>query len=376
VGKVLPADFSRHVHCLLGLPFDAVDTDGALRRMRRAATDRTPCFISTPNLNFLIASQDDEAFRDSVIGSDLSVTDGMPLVWMARLLGIPLAERVAGSTLFERLRADAEQPLSVYFFGGPEGVADAACQRLNEEQRGLRCAGFHYPGMGSVEAMSSDEVIADINVSGADFLVVALGARKGQEWIMRNLPRLDIPLVSHLGAVVNFVAGTVSRAPRWMQQSGLEWLWRIKEEPGLWHRYLGDGLTLLRLLVTRVLPHAWYLRRNRLLWNALPAGTFTQEITGETLKLHLQGVWTERNLVALRREFSLGTTAGYDLQLDLGGVHYVDSAFIGLLLLLRGHQSRCARRLAIIGAHGDVARVFGWSGAGFLLAGEPASSVR
>lgn len=369
---MLPADFSRRVHCLLGLPFDSVDTDGALRRLRQAAADRTRCFLSTPNLNFLIASQCDAAFRDSVIGSDLSVADGMPLVWLARLLGIPLPERVAGSTLFEALHADTAHPLNVYFFGGPEGVAAEACRRLNKEGKGLRCAGFHYPGMGSVEAMSSDDVIAEINASGADFLVVALGARKGQEWIMRNRSRLDVPVVSHLGAVVNFVAGTVSRAPRWMQQSGLEWLWRIREEPGLWHRYFSDGLALLRLLVTRVLPHAWYLRRHRQLRNALPDGTFSREIVGETLYLQLRGVWTEHNLDALRRVFALGTTAGYDFRLDLGDVYYVDSAFIGLLMLLRGHQSGCARQLAIMDAHGDVARVFGWCGAGFLLAGESA----
>lgn len=371
-----PADFSRRVHCLLGLPFDAVDTDGALRRLRQAAADRTPCFLSTPNLNFLIASQNDAAFRDSVIASDLSVADGMPLIWLARLLGIPLPERVAGSTLFEALCADVAQPLSVYFFGGPEGVAAEACRRLNREGKGLRCAGFHYPGMGSAEAMSTDDVIADINASGADFVVVALGARKGQEWVVRNRLRLAVPLVSHLGAVVNFVAGTVGRAPRWMQQNGLEWVWRIKEEPGLWRRYLGDGLTLLRLLVTRVLPHAWYLRRNRRLRRALPAGTFVQETAGGVSSLHLQGIWAAGNLDALRRTFALGTTAGYDFRLDLADVYYVDSAFVGLLMLLRGHQSGCARRLAIMGARGDVARVFEWCGAGFLLEDMPAGTVR
>jgi N-acetylglucosaminyldiphosphoundecaprenol N-acetyl-beta-D-mannosaminyltransferase len=343
--------------------------------MRQAVAGRTCCFLSTPNLNFLIASQSDAAFRDSVIASDLSVADGMPLVWLARLLGIPLPERVAGSSLFEALRADAAHPLSVYFFGGPEGVAAEACRRLNAEGKGLRCVGHRYPGFGSLDAMSADEVIADINASGADFLVVALGARKGQAWVVRNLPRLTVPVVSHLGAVVNFVAGTLSRAPRWMQQGGLEWLWRIKEEPGLWRRYLGDGLTLLRLLATRVLPHAWYLRRNRRLLNALPEGAFAREIVGETLWLQMRGVWTERNLDPLRRMFAMGTTAGYDFRIDLGDVHYVDSAFVGLLMLLHGHQSGCARQLAIMDAHGDVARVFGWCGAGFLLEEVSAGAV-
>lgn len=84
--------------------------------------------------------------------------------------------------------------------------------------------------------MSNAETIERINASGADFLVVSLGARKGQAWIMQNRQHLSVLLISHLDAMVNFVAGTVSRAQQWMQRFGLEWLWRIKEEPVLWRR--------------------------------------------------------------------------------------------------------------------------------------------
>jgi N-acetylglucosaminyldiphosphoundecaprenol N-acetyl-beta-D-mannosaminyltransferase len=364
----LPIDFERKVHCLLGLPFDAVDTGGALRRIRRAAGGGDACFLSTPNLNFLVACQGDAAFRDSVIRSDLSVADGMPLVWMARLLGIPIRERVAGSTLFEALRADATQPLSVYFFGGPEGVAAQACQRLQAEASGLRCAGFECPGFGSVEDMSSDETIARINASGADFLVVSLGARKGQAWIERNRARVVVPVISHLGAVVNFVAGTVSRAPPWMQRTGLEWLWRIKEEPGLWRRYFGDGMALLRLLATRVLPHAWYLRRHRL--PGVP-GDATIESTeeGRLTVLRLRGAWVAENLAPLRRAFSEIAGEDADVRLDLSGTVRVDSAFVGLVMLLHGHRSRCGSRLTIEGIRNEVARMFRWCGAEFILAG-------
>ena len=110
-------DFDRNIHCLLGLPVDAVDMAQAMKQVRASAQKKTPCFLSTPNLNFLIACQKDSKFRDAVINSDLSTADGMPLVWLARLLGIPIAERVAGSDLFEQLRKDSASPLSVYFFG-------------------------------------------------------------------------------------------------------------------------------------------------------------------------------------------------------------------------------------------------------------------
>ena len=110
--------FERDVYCLLGLPFDTVDMAGAVQRVRDAAARRTSCFISTPNLNFIIGCRADSQFRDSVINSDLSIADGMPLVWIARLLGIPIRERVAGSGLFDQLRERTSTQLSVYFFGG------------------------------------------------------------------------------------------------------------------------------------------------------------------------------------------------------------------------------------------------------------------
>ncbi len=361
----LPADFSRQAHCLLGLPIDATDTAGALAQIRMAAAARQRCFVSTPNLNFLVASQTDAAFRDSVIGSDLSVADGMPLVWLGRLLGIPLPERVAGSTLFEALHADTAHPLDVYFFGGPEGVAAEAGRRLNKEGKGLRCVGYRYPGFGSLDEMSSDEVIAEINASGADFLVVALGARKGQAWIVRNLPRLTVPVVSHLGAVVNFVAGSVSRAPRWMQHGGLEWLWRIKEEPGLWRRYWADGIALLNLCYTCVLPHALHLRRQAR--RVPPPGGLEQREEGGMAVLRLTGAWHAGNLASLRVAFAEVADVPAPVRVDLAGVEDVDSAFVALLLLLHGRRARGGLPFAVVGARGDVARVFRWCRADFVL---------
>lgn len=246
-------DFNRDVFCILGLPFDRVSLVDAQRITRSAVTGRQRCFLSTPNLNFAIACLEDPQFRLSVIQSDLSIADGMPLIWIARATGLPINERVAGSTLFQSLRQAAlpagSQAMRVYFFGGPPGVAQAACEKLNTSTSAMTGVGFDSPGFGTIEQMSDAATIERINASQADFLVVALGAKKGQAWIQHNLSRLRVPLVSHLGAVVNFVAGTVSRAPLWAQKTGLEWLWRIKEEPKLWRRYWDDGLGLLTLLV-------------------------------------------------------------------------------------------------------------------------------
>ena len=241
----------------MGLPFDAITLQEAVVKVREAALQQTPLFISTPNLNFLVASQTDMAFRNSVVHSDLSLADGMPIIWLAKLVKAPITERVAGSSLFEALRYQplrpGKPPLRVFFFGGPEGVAERAHQAVNRDSGSMQSVGFYSPGFGSLNDMSTPEVLAHINASCADFVVVSLGAKKGQAWIEFNRNRLTAPVVSHLGAVVNFVAGNIQRAPLWMQRLGLEWAWRIKEEPNLWIRYMKDGLGLLRLCSIHIL---------------------------------------------------------------------------------------------------------------------------
>lgn len=361
-------DFGRDVHCLLGLPIDAVDMDWTIDSLRRCIRLRRPCFLSTPNLNFLIACQSDAAFRASVIDSDLSIADGMPLVWMARLLDIPIAERVAGSSLVERLRRqDGVPPLKLFFFGGQDGIAKAACRALGKERCGLRCAGFAAPGFGSVADMSSQELIDRINASGADFLVVALGARKGQAWIRYNRSRLTVPVVSHLGAVINFVAGTVRQAPLWMQQAGLEWLWRIKEEPALWRRYGHDGLAFARLFISRVLPHAWLLHRHRPNPQQVAAASVRLEGGAGPALLRLDGAWVRDNLDRLRHCLSAEVLAGPGLQLDMAGVTYVDSALVGLLLLLHGYLARQGKALRLDPVSPPVRRLLRFGCAEFLL---------
>jgi N-acetylglucosaminyldiphosphoundecaprenol N-acetyl-beta-D-mannosaminyltransferase len=359
--------FGRNVHCLLGLPLDAVDLGAAAARIREAAARRTPCFVSTPNLNFLVGCRADDAWRDSVIASDLNIADGMPLVWSARLLGIPLPERVAGADLFEQLRQENGRRLSVYFFGGGEGVAQAASRRLNAERGGVVCAGFESPGRGSVEELSRPESIARINASGADFLVVALGAKKGQAWIERNLARLSVPVVSHLGAALNFAAGTLERAPAWMRRAGLEWLWRIRQEAWLWRRYFADGLAFLRLLLTRVLPYAWLLRRHPPSREELDAAAIDLHDTGPEIVIRLRGAWAQQNLAPLRACFSGAARLKRHLRLDLSRVSCVDSAFLGLALLLYGAQKKQLRRLACEPVSPTVQKIFEYGCAGFLL---------
>ena len=370
------SDFSRDVYCLLGMPVDAVDFAGAEQRVRSAAERRSPCFLSTPNVNFLVTCQSDEAFRDALLDSDLSVVDGMPLVWLGRLVGIPLRERVAGSSLFEALRHGGGKRLSVFFLGGEEGDGAQAMRQLEMENLGLACVGHFAPGYGSVEDMSGDELIQRINASNADVLVVSLGARKGQVWIDRNRRRLNVPVISALGAVLHFAAGTVKRAPVWMQNAGLEWLWRIKEQPELWRRYFHDGLHLARLLVTRVLPQAWYLRRHSATPALLAGARLDISEQGAVHVIRLRGAWTQANSPRLRRAFHHAALCGKDVRLDLEELTHIDSAFVGLAMLLHVHLRRQRRRLLLAGAPKAVRRFIDRSGAGFLHSSAAAATQR
>ena len=368
-------DFQRDVYCVLGLPFDALTLEQARDQLLADARAGRRNFFSTPNLNFLVTSLRDTAFRDSVLRSDLSFADGMPIIWMARALDIPLRHRVAGSTVFELLRAQREQPLKVYFFGGPDGVARRAGDVLNADGGALRCVGAHAPGFGSIEDMSSPALMAQINATEPDFVLVALGAKRGQAWIERNLGALDAPLISHLGAVINFVAGTIVQAPSRVSGLGLEWLWRIKEEPALWRRYWQDGLALLGLLVKRVLPGVLAARRARAARDRQPAPSVDVRTENGVRRLTLGGAWHAGNLAPLRLALTAATATRADIVLDLTAVSALDSATVALLMLLYGHQSKIGRGYEPVGAGKALQRALTLHCAEYLLTPLPVAAA-
>jgi N-acetylglucosaminyldiphosphoundecaprenol N-acetyl-beta-D-mannosaminyltransferase len=327
-------DFDRPVVSILGLPFDAIGIDEAVQRIRDAAFEGRRCFVSTPNLNFAIVARADAAFRGSVLRSDLSLVDGMPLVWVARLLGLPVPERVSGSDVFDALQRHPGPPLKVFLFGGPPGAAARAAESIDRRGGGLRCVGFDAAGFDSIEAMSGPGQIERINRSGAHFVVVALGARKGQAWIEHNAGRLAAPVLAHLGAVINFAAGTVRRAPHWMQWAGLEWLWRIREEPALWRRYWSDGRVAVSLLATRVVPDAIDRRWSRRHADA-PGALEVLPAPGR-VTLRLRGAWSDGLEASLRTALTEWASRGDRVVVDLHGATMLGHAGVGLLLLAQG----------------------------------------
>ena len=362
-------DLSRNVYCVLGIPIDAIDMSALLRAVENAATEKSAFLVSTPNLNFLVQSQTDPAFRETVLLSELCPADGMAIVWIARLLGLPIKERVAGSDMLEALKQNynCAPRLKLFLFGGAEGVVEAAAEALNRNSGGLSCVGFINPGYGTVEEMSQDHFIRRINASGADFLIAALTARKGQLWLQHNHHRLQIPVRAHLGAAVNFEAGKLRRAPAAIRKSGLEWLFRIKEEPYLWRRYWDDGRKLLGLILTHVLPLVVWTHWDRL------CGRKPKDLRIECVKdcesvtLSLFGAATAKNIEGTIDVFRDAAAAKKNIRINLSNTCAVDARFLGLILMLRKRAKKQGTGLNFIGASERLQTMFRLNGAGFLL---------
>ena len=359
-------DLSRAVYGLLGIPVDAIDFSTLLNSIGTAVDGAVPYLISTPNVNFLVKSQQNIEFRESILMSELCLADGMPLIWIAKLLRIPIHERIAGADLFGRLKlaGGTGRRMRVFLLGGAEGVASTVCRKLNAQEGGLECVGVLNPGFGTIEEMSTSQIIDTINSSNSDLLAVFFGAEKAQAWLMHNHTRLRSPARAQFGATINFEAGVVKRAPHFLRSTGFEWLWRIKEEPYLWRRYWHDGLALLRLLVTCVLPLSISARLRRHAYGTLSVrerqdhGQITLALSGSAVEAHSEkAIAALRNVLKLKREVII----------DLSGVQEIDARFFGLFLMVRKQLAARGQRLVFAGVTPKVRKIFRLNRFDFLL---------
>lgn len=354
----------RDVYGLLGLPVDAIDFRTLIAAVDAAVARRKPFLVSTPNVNFLIKSHRNAAFRASILQSDLCLIDGMPLIWIAKFLRVPIRERLAGSDLFGRLKARADRPLRVFLFGGTGDLAVRVGEQLNRAPCGLTCVGAINPGFGSVEDLSSSAIIEAINRSGADLLAVFLNAEKAQAWLLHNHDRLTVPIRAQFGATINFEAGTVKRAPKFVRSTGFEWLWRIKEEPYLWRRYWSDGCSLLGLVFTSVLPLALAAVLHR------PQDDFAIQIRegGNDVTISLIGSVAGADVDKIAPSIDRAIAADKPVRFDLSRTSYVDGRFFGVLLALSQELASKGQSLEVFGVSPRLQGLFRLNRFEFLLA--------
>lgn len=365
--NALVRDLNRDLWYVMGLPFDATTEDETYNHLLTCITTRKKCFLTTPNLNFVVAAQRDALFRKTVIDSDWVIADGMPIVWAAKALGIPLNERVAGSSVFDRLRSEYRQhdrPLRVVFFGGPDGVAAEAFKKVTQDESAMEVVGFYSPGFGTIEEMSPQHVIDQINESEPDIVLVALGAKRGQQWIDHNRQQLNAPVISHLGAVVNFVAGTVARAPEWMQRTGLEWVWRIWEEHQLLKRYWSDGSKFLISYIKDIRP------TRRLLKDAdraeHPPYDFCSHFEKGKLVITVKGRIDVPDFKSRLEKLAPNMILCRKIEFNFSEVSFFDTAVIATLIMVQKHRHH-AGPIEISGLSKDQKRLIGHTGAYSLL---------
>lgn len=358
-------DLSRQVYGLLGIPVDAVDFPTLMEALRIANGAGRPFLISTPNVNFLVKSQTDANFRESILSSGLCLADGMPLIWIAKLLRIPILERVAGADLFGRLKVTnvLDRRLKVFLLGGAEGVAKTVGQKLNEEASAVECVGVLNPGFGSIDEMSTPAILDAINSSSADLLAVFFGAEKAQAWLLRNHHHLRVPIRAQFGATINFEAGTVRRAPSFMRSTGFEWLWRIKEEPYLWRRYWDDGKFLLSMFVSCVLPLMLTGRRSQ----GTSELSFASTEDHSFVTLAMSGSAITPYVDFAIEQFRQALSAEKPMIVDVSNTQEIDPRFFGLLLMVRKLLVSRRQTLTFRGVSPSLRRIFRLNRFEFLL---------
>ncbi len=245
---------SAESHPIVGLRVDRTSYEEATSAVLRWAEARQSRYVCLAVVATVVEALDSEDYRMAVEAADLVTPDGMPLVWMLRLLGARSATRVYGPDLTLSILARAEREnLPVGFYGSTPEVLDRLDAALRQRFPALRIAYRYSPPFRPLGRDEDDAQIQIINESGLRVLFVGLGGAKQDYWMAAHRGRVHAPMLG-VGAAFDFLAGTKPQAPRWMQRSGLEWLFRLATEPRrLWKRYLRHNPRFAYLAITQII---------------------------------------------------------------------------------------------------------------------------
>jgi N-acetylglucosaminyldiphosphoundecaprenol N-acetyl-beta-D-mannosaminyltransferase len=231
---------SRDRFGVLGVWIDAVDQLRAQEAIEGWITDRQRRYVCVSNVHSVMEARRDESLRAVFNAAGLAVPDGMPLVWVGRLRGRHAVRRVYGPDLTLQLcERAARRGFTCFFYGGGPGVAGRLAEALSRRFPGLRVVGAEAPPFRPLTTEEDEEAVRRINAASPDVVFVGLGCPKQERWMAEHRERLHAPVLLGVGAAFDFHTGLVPQAPRWMMGAGLEWLFRLSQEPRrLWRRYL------------------------------------------------------------------------------------------------------------------------------------------
>jgi N-acetylglucosaminyldiphosphoundecaprenol N-acetyl-beta-D-mannosaminyltransferase len=245
---------------VLGIPFKDVSFNDVVEWVNQRVRSRCPGYIATANMDFIMQAWRDPEQQRILLEADLVVADGIPIVWLSRLMGFGLKERVTGSDLVPMFaELCAREGFSLYGLGGAPGVAEKAMECLSQRYPGLRVAGCYSPPKADVLSMNNAEILSKLDAANPDILLVAFGAPKQEKWVNMHIREWKVPVSIGIGGSLDFLAGAQKRAPRIIQKCALEWLWRMMSDPPrLFKRYISNifffSIALAKLFVLRYGP--------------------------------------------------------------------------------------------------------------------------
>lgn len=320
----------RRTIVLFGVPFHDIDMAGTLVWIEERIAERKPTYIVTANLDFAAQASRDVELQRILVEAGLVVCDGTPLVWASRLAGHPLRERVAGADLVPRLATVAEKKgYRIFLLGGAPDVLARAASNLMAKHPDLPPVACYSPPFAPLHELDNAAIVERLEQAKPDILLVAFGCPKQEKWILMHYRRLGIPCCIGVGATVDFLAGEVSRAPGLVGKLGLEWVYRLLQEPRrLAGRYAHD----IRFLLTQIVRERLTGRTSA---GTAPALTLPAHPHGIEV-LRWRGLLGETNSSALPQP-----ALRMPFIIDLSGITQVDSSGLGLLadVIRRAWQS-------------------------------------
>ena len=358
-GEVRPApSLSSPALAMLGVVFDQVTAQDALHRIESMIASGRPHYVVTANVDFVVQARHDVELHRILLEADLVLCDGTPLVWASRLLGNPLPERVAGADLVPRLIQQAAQKgHRVFFLGGAPGIAAAAARRLQTQFPTLDIAGDYSPPFRPLLEMDHEEIARRIRAAKPDLLFVSFGCPKAEKWIAMHYRALGVPVVMGVGATIDFLAGHRKRAPLWMRCGGVEWIYRLLQEPRrLFRRYATDLFHFAPAMAAQ-----WRRMQSRGGDRPSPAGE-----PNDYVRVGLQAPTWQRleppkrlDQRAVQRNRLLWESITHDPRdclLEMAGVQFLDATGAGLLVRLHKKLRTAGRFLVLLDPSDAVRR--------------------
>lgn len=222
----------------------------ALNEIDKLIQKKNCSYVVTPNVDHIVRLEKDEELQKVYKNASLILTDGKPLIWISKWYKTPIKEKISGSDLFPKVcELAANKNYTMYLLGAAEGVADTAAKNLMKKYPGLNVVGTYSPPFGfEKNEQEMNKIKTQIQEVHPDILIVGLGCPKQEKFMYYHCKELGVPISFGLGASIDFEAGNIKRAPKWMSNHGLEWLYRFSKEPKrLFKRYFVDDLKIIQV---------------------------------------------------------------------------------------------------------------------------------